>query len=298
MMKNFLIFMVKWMLSLIAAIEIPLLGSMDPNQIGLLIFFLGGLATAISPCLFPILPLTLLRLFGAESRKKALILTTILLSGVILAFMIYAILADYLFDVLGQTFTELNAIMGVILIFIGLYLILEHYIPVLKSVTGKLPGLQPRMDEDKDSYIDVFILGMGYSLIAIPCASGIYMGLIGLIQSGDPLYSFFGFPLFAVGLALPYYILAISASEFRMQIAQWMARKSKLVNIIMGALLVIIGLSMSLPYFGFFDGEYWWIVIDEDTLALFIIGILAVLSLLALVFFIYKKWIKKAEIAD
>lgn len=283
------------MLSLIAVIEIPLLGTMDPNQIGLLIFFLGGLATAISPCLFPILPLTLLKLFGAESRKKAIILTTILISGVILAFMIYAILADYLFDVLQQTFTELNAIMGAILIIIGLYLIFEHYFPFLQSITGKLPGLQPRMDEEKDNYIDVFILGLSYSLIAIPCASGIYMGLITLIKSGDPLYSFFGFPLFAIGLSLPYYLLAISASEFRMQIAQWMARKSKLVNILMGVLLVIIGISMSLPHFGFFDGDYWWQLIGVDALALFIITVLVILSLSALIFFFYRKWIKKEE---
>lgn len=277
-----------------ASIYIPVLGFMDPDQIGLLIFFLGGLATAISPCLFPILPISLIRMFGAESRKKALIITTVLVLGEILAFLLLFFVISLLSEFLRQNFLNLNAIMGVILIIVGIFLI----VPKLRELSAKLPSPQLNLGNDSVRYLDAFFLGFGYCLIAAPCAGTIFASLTLLILARENiLFNIFGFPVFALGLALPYYVLALSTSEFRIQISQWIVGRNNVINIGMGSLLAIFGIGMILPLF---TGTPWWHLYGDA-----LTGILAILLLLfaivALIFFFRHhriKNVKTPEISD
>jgi cytochrome c biogenesis protein CcdA len=294
---------------IVQEILIPGFGFLDVSQLGVLVFLLGGFATAISPCLFPILPLSLLRMFRAESRKKALLLTTVLMSGVVLAFMVIAIaflVFQSFFTLLLQNFDVLNLIFGLILIILGIVLI----VPQLRELTARIPGLQPDIGGDSVKYLDVFTLGLSYSLIAAPCAAPVFLVLLGLITAqSNILFTFFGFPFFVVGLVTPYYILALASSEFRMQIARWMAARSNLVNIIMGVLVILIGLGMvmpsipeipiikeipSLPIIGpifepLFTGQPWWNLIGENLLAWLLMGLILILVIVAIISYVKRR---------
>lgn len=262
-----------------ASIYIPLLGFVDPDQIGLLIFFLGGLATAISPCLFPILPISLIRMFGANSRKKALVITSVLVLGEILAFLVLFFTISLLSEFLRQNFLNLNAFMGVLLVIIGVFLI----VPKLRELSAKLPSPQLSLGKtDSLRYLDAFILGFGYCLIAAPCAGTIFASLTLLILAGENLFfEIFWFPVFALGLALPYYVLALSASEFRIQIAQWIVARNNAINIVMGILLVVFGIGMILPRF---TGAPWWHLYG-DVLTGALVILLILFAFVALIFF-------------
>ncbi|UCG01785.1 MAG: cytochrome c biogenesis protein CcdA [Candidatus Heimdallarchaeota archaeon] len=271
-----------------ASIYFPILGFVDPDQIGLLIFFLGGLATAISPCLFPILPISLIRMFGADSRKKALTITSVLVSGEILAFLFLFFAISLLSEFLRQNFLNLNAIMGVILIIIGIFLI----VPELRELSAKLPNPQLSIGNDSVRYLDAFILGFGYCLIAAPCAGTIFASLTFLILAGENLmFKIFWFPVFALGLALPYYVLAFSASEFRIQIAQWIVARNNVINIGMGFLLVVFGIGMILARF---TGTPWWHLYG-DALTGVLVLLLLFFASVALIFFSRHRRVKNIK---
>ncbi|MFX0205371.1 MAG: cytochrome c biogenesis CcdA family protein [Candidatus Hodarchaeota archaeon] len=272
-------------------IYIPFLGFLDSTEIGLLIFFLGGLATAISPCLFPILPLSLLRMFGSESRRKATHLTTVLILGVLIAFLIIAIIISSISEFMQKNFINLNVFMGFLLIFISLFIIF----PQLRELTGYLPGWHPEINEGKAGYLDVFILGFGYSFIAAPCAGSLFASLVILMVSeGNFLFLYLGFPCFALGFAIPYYILAFSSSEFRIQFAQKLSAHNNKLNILMGCLIFLFGIGMVATYF---TEKPWWHEWGDD-LTIFLGISLVIFTLISLIFYVYNTRIRKNTIEN
>jgi thiol:disulfide interchange protein len=171
-------------------------------------------------------------------------------------------------------------------------------VPKLRELSAKLPSLQLSIGNNSVRYLDAFVLGFGYCLIAAPCAGTIFASLTLLILAGENLFfEIFWFPVFALGLALPYYVLALSASEFRIQIAQWIVARNNVINFGMGFLLVIFGIGMILPRF---TGTPWWHLYGDALTGVLVILLLLFASV-ALIFFFKQhglKNIKKLEISD
>ena len=121
------------------------------ESIGLPLFFLVGIYVAVSPCLFPIMPLTVFRIMsrsfidenGKEqqiARSAAVQWVVLLTSGILVPFIGSIIIMSYIWDFFGifliQQYRELTFILGIILIVMGLFLI----IPVLSEKTfAKIP---------------------------------------------------------------------------------------------------------------------------------------------------------------
>ncbi len=224
------------------------------ESLGLLIFFIGGLYTALSPCLFPLLPLSALKLFQKDvKRKEALTLALALISGIILAFGIFIILVTMFFQQLGlwllQYYGYLSAFFGVLLILIGLVMIIPRLHVWISRFTTPF---NTYLEKETQGALDLFILGLLFSFIAIPCAGPIYLSLTIIIAlSRDVIFSILGLTLFSIGLAIPYILLTFASTESRYQLGTKLIRHARKIEIGSAILIIIFGILFILPLFGF-----------------------------------------------
>ncbi len=236
------------------------------NSIGLPLFFLVGLYVALSPCLFPIMPLTVFRIMnksilddsGQEhhpSRRIALQWVIILTSGILLTFVLAVLISVYIWANLGlfliNIYLELTFILGLLLIIMGIFLLF----PILaESTFAKIPIPQRVTNSfQREEYrqLDLFLIGFGYSIIALPCAFPVFLVLLSIIPFiGSSFNLLIGMVLFSVGLFLPYFILVLVTAEARTRAASFLAERFRVIEIITGILVIIFGLLFIWPSFG------------------------------------------------
>ncbi len=239
------------------------------NSIGLPLFFFAGLYIALSPCLFPVMPLTVFRIMnksvmdenGQETvatRSMVLKWVTALTSGVLLSFLAAMIIGAYIWSYLGlfliQLYQPLTLILGIVLVLMGFFLLF----PVLSEKTfARIPipqGISNVFDREEFNYIDLFIIGLGYSFVALPCAFPVFTILLSLIPTIGGSFPFLvGLMLFSFGLFLPYLALVFVTAEARTIAAQKFAERFRVIEIITAILVIIFGLLFILPTF---TGQY------------------------------------------
>ncbi|MHA2294451.1 MAG: cytochrome c biogenesis CcdA family protein [Candidatus Hodarchaeales archaeon] len=222
-------------------VDFPFFGIIISEQIGLLPFFiLAGLATGLSPCLFPILPLTLLSVFRAETnRVKAILLVMMVISGMMTSFTIFTLLVSYISLFLIKNYIILNQIFGFLIIIFGIILIIPRLQDIFVRLTSRFSTDQPT---ESLSYLTLYFLGMTYTFIAIPCSGPIFLSVTAiLITIAEPILTMFGLIIFGLGIFIPYAILAVASAEARMKIANKLVSKQYLLERIVGIFLVLYG---------------------------------------------------------
>lgn len=181
------------------------------SEAGLLLtllgFFLGGLALNLTPCIYPLIPITV-SYFGGKSQKLK---THILIHGMLyiagLAFTnsIIGLSAALSGGMLGSALQNPFVLMFVagVLILLGLsfFGLWEIRIPAgLARVAAKNYG----------GYFGTFFMGLTLGIVAAPCIGPFILGLLTYVgQKGDPFMGFLCFFILSIGLGLPLLVLAM-----------------------------------------------------------------------------------------
>ena len=175
----------------------------------LLIAFLAGLAGVITPCVFPMIPMTVGFLIGGGSTKRAGILKGVIFGLSIIA--IYTILG--LIVALFQSTAATDAI-GTHwipnLIFALLFLIFA--VSFLGAFEITLPsGLANKADSqaDKGGYIAAFFVALAMVIVSFSC-TGPFVGsiLAAAVLDGVALRPILGMAVFGLGFSLPFVALS------------------------------------------------------------------------------------------
>jgi len=214
------------------------------------IVFVMGLAIATSPCLFPLLPLFLLKnLQGEDSRRRSLLITGILTAGILAAIGLYSILSIILWELTNVLFMSsrlLLAISYVIMIILGI-IIASH---TLREKIGLTRISMKTSPGNPKGLLGVFGVGASYTLIAIPCTGALLVTAIGIIGvQADLFLSLVMYVLLCIAIAIPYMAIALVTGEFRIRLATKMANSQRTIEIFVGIVLIIVGV-----YFLFVEG--------------------------------------------
>ncbi|MFW9853426.1 MAG: cytochrome c biogenesis protein CcdA [Candidatus Thorarchaeota archaeon] len=233
------------------------------ESIGLPLFFIVGLYIALSPCLFPIMPLTVFRVLDkttsnqiettrSHTRTQALQWVIFLASGIVVAFVGASIIYLYIWQQLGLFLTNmylpLTYLLGILLILTGILFLS----PRLGKLTfGRIP-IPQRVTEvmQKETYrnLDLFILGMGYSIIALPCAFPAFILLLALVTTAsNVVFTTVGMTLFSIGVFLPYFLLIFFPI---LQLSSFIKRRYRVFEGMVGILVITMGLLFLWPLFG------------------------------------------------
>ena len=215
----------------------------------------SGLYIAISPCLFPLLPLFLMNsLQASDSRKRSLLVTSALVAGILVSVGFYALIAFTISSIgmfLASSFRDLQLILGSIILFFGIVMISDRLRDALR-----LSRLSMHGKPSKPSNLgQVFVTGLGYTLLAAPCAGPAIIGLVGIFGTiTNAFFLILAFVMVAIIIAIPYFAIALVAGEARTGLAMTISNRARTIEIITGVILILLGLFMILqhPIFGLY----------------------------------------------
>jgi thiol:disulfide interchange protein DsbD len=172
----------------------------------LLGFFFGGLALSFSPCVYPLIPITVS--YFSQGRKKASIYTLIncvlYILGLAVTNSVLGVWAALSGRMVGSFLQNPWVILFLVCLFIALAL----------SSFGfwefRLPsGLTRLVSKSFGGYLGTFFMGLTLGIIAAPCLGPFIVGLLTFVaQKGDAFLGFISFFVLSVGLGLPLAVLA------------------------------------------------------------------------------------------
>ncbi|HVM76844.1 MAG TPA: cytochrome c biogenesis protein CcdA [Candidatus Paceibacterota bacterium] len=212
-------------------------------DIPVIVAFLAGIVSFLSPCVLPIIPGFLAYLAGETSSNSANKPSrfAIFLSSLffVIGFsVVFAILGVLLNTVLahaaGSVQMWLSWIGGALIIFFGLYLMGFFKIPFLEFDHKMRVGVSFR-----SRYLTSFAFGFAFAVGWTPCVGPVLGGILGLAASapGEAFYLLFAY---AVGLGIPFLIVGALAAQASELINRY-AEKLEYVTKTFGAILVVIG---------------------------------------------------------
>ncbi len=202
--------------------------------------FLEGIITFISPCLLPMLPIYVSYFAGIETqdmKKNALKNSIAFVAGFSVVFVLLGAFAATLGRILIRYTLEVNIITGLIVILFGLNFMGLVRIPFIN--TNKNLGLK-----FKTGFFSSFLFGVIFSIGWTPCV-GTFLGsaLMLAASTGHSIKGVLMLLSYSFGLGIPFIISAVLIDRLKTTF-DVIKRHYKVINIIAGSLLVIIGLLM------------------------------------------------------
>ncbi|MBQ7810468.1 MAG: cytochrome c biogenesis protein CcdA [Clostridia bacterium] len=210
------------------------------------IAFLEGIITFISPCLLPMLPIYISYFVGGGERKTSKTLKNA--TGFILGFTIIFVLMGALAGSFGKLLTKysviVNLITGLIVIFFGL-----NFIGVFKLNIFK--GTKMAKTENL-GFFSSLLFGIVFSVGWTPCV-GAFLGsaLMMATSQGKVVEGIIMLLVYSLGLGIPFFLSAVLIDKLRGAF-NFIKKHYKVINIICGSLLILVGLLMATGVFGKF----------------------------------------------
>ena len=203
----------------------------------LLVAFGFGLAAIFTPCVFPMIPITVSFFLNkpAGSRRQSLAEALLFCLGIVVLFTVLglvttAILGPFGVVQLGSN-VWVNSFIALVFLLFGLSLLGAFEITVPSGLLTRLNQASQR-----GGILGTLLMGLTFSLTAFACV-GPFVGtlLAASVQGGGPRPAL-GMLSFAAGLALPFFFLALFPSYLRRmpKSGGWLAR----VKVVMGFVIL------------------------------------------------------------
>ncbi|HHU84692.1 MAG TPA: cytochrome c biogenesis protein CcdA [Clostridiales bacterium] len=209
------------------------------------IAFLEGIITFISPCLLPMLPIYISYFAGGGERTTGKTLKGAFgfVSGFTVIFVTLGALAGTVGSFLREYQTAVNIVSGLIVIFFGL-----NFLGVFKLNIFK--GGNRSVNTDKMGFFSAFLFGVIFSIGWTPCV-GAFLGsaLMLASQQAHVVKGMIMLLVYSLGLGIPF-ILSAVLIDYLKNAFNWIKKNYKVINIISGVLLVLIGILMATGLMG------------------------------------------------
>ncbi|MDR1878747.1 MAG: thioredoxin family protein [Bacteroidales bacterium] len=210
------------------------------KQMVFLISLLAGLAALLTPCVFPMIPLTISFFMKGNSRKKGVKIALFFGSSIVIIFAILGVVLTLLF---GENATYILSTHWIPnLFFFVIFLIFALSFFGLFEIT--LPSSWANKSDaqsEKGGWAGTFFVALTTVLVSFSCTGPIIGGVIIGVAADSmdritPLISMLGF---ALGFAAPFTLLALFPSVMaKMKAGSWMNS----VKIVFGFLELALGL--------------------------------------------------------
>jgi len=200
--------------------------------------FLAGAATALSPCVLPVLPVALSAGVTGGRRRPLGVVT-----GLTLSFAFATVALVYLIDALGLPGDLLRNLAIAVLLGFGLLLLAPPLAARLEAWIGRVVPT-PRAGGG-DGFGSGLLLGGSLGFLYAPCAGPILAGVITVSASQSFTAGRLGVALsYALGSAVVLYFLMLGGRRLTARLAPQAGR----LQIAMGAVMVIVALLMAGDY--------------------------------------------------
>jgi thioredoxin:protein disulfide reductase len=211
--------------------------------LGLFFIFIGGLALNLTPCVYPLIPITI-GYFGGQSEgstSKLTLMGVLFVLGMALTYSVIGVVTALSGAIFGALLQNTFVIIFIALIFVVLSL------SMFGVYEFKLPdALVAKAGGAKSGMFGAFFMGLTMGIVAAPCIGPFVIGLVTYVAArANPLEGFLMFFVLAIGLGLPYLFLAIFSGKIKAlpRAGEWMDG----VKHVFGFILIGMALYFILP---------------------------------------------------
>lgn len=226
--------------------------------VAFLIIFVSGLALNLTPCVYPLIPITISYFGGQVGGKKIGLFFhgIIYVLGMAIIYSTHGVIAALTGSILGSWLQNpfvllfIALVMGLLsLSMFGLY---EIRVPTkIANFAG----------QSKQGYFGTLFMGITVGLIAAPCIGPFLLALLTYVgEKGDPVLGFLMFFVLSLGLGLPFIFLALFSGMIKHipQSGEWMVWVRK----IFGFILIGMAFYFLHPIIG---NDLWYYVLLAST---------------------------------
>ncbi len=196
-------------------------------------FFGIGLALNLTPCVYPVIPMTVSYFGGQSGKSRGSAFASALLYqiGIAIAFALLGLISGLAGKQWGFLFQSPWFVVVIATI------ILAMAASLFGAFEITVPNwLMNRVGKSREGIVGAFIMGLTVGVVIAPCAAGIIIGLVGLVAKlGLVVKGTLLFFVMGLGLGLPYLILATFSGllEKLPQSGMWMVWVRKLFAIML-----------------------------------------------------------------
>jgi thiol:disulfide interchange protein DsbD len=179
----------------------------------LLIVALLGLGLNLTPCVYPLISVTL-AYFGTQSHHhpwRVAALAAVYVLGIVLSFSLVGLAASYSGGVFGALLQKPGVLLALaalmVLLALSCFGVYQMQPPawLMRRASSAAPGA-----------VGALFMGLTMGIVAAPCIGPVVVGLLVYVGSQqDPLLGFELFFALGLGMGLPYLALALAAGSIR-----------------------------------------------------------------------------------
>lgn len=200
------------------------------------IIFIEGLASFLSPCVLPMLPMYVSYFAGQNKDLRKTVINSL---GFVLGFTIIFVLLGIFASSLGKLITAninyINIVFGIIIVLFGM-----HYMGVLNiKILNKSKGI--KKNRESLSFFSAIIFGMIFSVCWTPCV-GVFLSsaLMMSATSENILKGGLMLLVYSIGLGIPFIFTSIFLERLKNTFNS-VKKHYNIINKIAGIILIISG---------------------------------------------------------
>lgn len=197
-----------------------------------------GIASFISPCLLPMIPIYLSYFAGEDDDKnnKPILNSVGFVIGFTIIFLILSIFASSLGAILNTNIKYIKLLFGIMIILLGL-----NYMDYLKIKFLNRNSMR-KINSKNFNFYKAILFGMLFSISWTPCIGAFLSSALLLIaKQQDILKGIFLMLLYSIGLGIPFIISVVLIEKLK-NIFDYIKKHYELIKKVSGIILIVSGI--------------------------------------------------------
>ena len=202
--------------------------------------FLEGIASFISPCILPMLPIYISYFLGKDNKKtsKAVINSIGFVLGFTIIFILLSIFASSFGGVISENIKYFKIVFGIVIILLGL-----NYMELIKINFLNRTKMANKSGKDLN-FIKAIVFGMLFSISWTPCIGTFLSSALLLIaKNQDMVKGIMLMIVYSIGLGIPFIISAALLEKLK-EVFDFIKKHYGIIKKISGLILIIMGIYM------------------------------------------------------
>jgi thioredoxin:protein disulfide reductase len=200
-----------WFIALFVLSAPSVAFAQEGGGVGVLGAFLAGLGTSLTPCVYPMIAITV-SVFGAKqakSRSEAMLLSTVFVAGMMTLFTSMFVIVALTGGVFGSILANRWVILGIS----GVFVIMAASMFGAFEMTLPESWMQRLSGVGGVGYGGAFTLGLVSGLVAAPCSGPILIGMMAVVTKSQSVALGVQLGLsYALGLGLLFWVVGTFAA--------------------------------------------------------------------------------------
>lgn len=200
--------------------------------------FLEGIASFISPCLLPMVPIYISYFIGEDNKKtsKAVVNAIGFVLGFTMVFLILSVFASKFGNLVLEKIRYIKILFGILIIILGF-----NYMGILKfNFLNKTKGI--KFNTNNFNFFKAILFGILFSISWTPCIGAFLSSALMLIATNqNTVKGIILMLIYSLGIGIPFIISVILIEKLKTMF-NFIKKNYNIIKIVSGIILILMGI--------------------------------------------------------